>query len=246
MILSERLSRIASYVPGELVVADIGTDHALLPIYLVLQEIASHVIACDISSGPLESARANIYLYKLTEKIEIRQGDGLEPLNRGEADVIIISGMGGAKIRDILETSPDVLDEVVRIILQPQRGAGIVRRWLFAHNWEVIDEDLVLENDNYYEIIIAEHTMNVGVFAIDKNLGRQEEELLDVGPRLVEKKHPLLIPFLQEKIKLAENVLKSLRQAKTPAGKIMCQEWRRKILLYRRTIENVTEMSTDI
>jgi tRNA (adenine22-N1)-methyltransferase len=134
MILSERLSRIASYVPGELVVADIGTDHALLPIYLVLQEIASHVIACDISSGPLESARANIYLYKLTEKIEIRQGDGLEPLNRGEADVIIISGMGGAKIRDILETSPDVLDGVVRIILQPQRGAGIVRRWLFDHD----------------------------------------------------------------------------------------------------------------
>jgi tRNA (adenine22-N1)-methyltransferase len=70
MILSERLSRIASYVPGELVVADIGTDHALLPIYLVLQEIASHVIACDISSGPLESARANIYLYKLTDKLE--------------------------------------------------------------------------------------------------------------------------------------------------------------------------------
>jgi hypothetical protein len=139
MILSERLSRIASYVPGELVVADIGTDHALLPIYLVLQEIASHVIACDISSGPLESARANIYLYKLTEKIEIRQGDGLEPLNRGEADVIIISGMGGAKIRDILETSPDVLDGVVRIILQPQRGAGIVRRWLFDHDWEITD-----------------------------------------------------------------------------------------------------------
>jgi tRNA (adenine22-N1)-methyltransferase len=194
MILSERLSRIASYVPGELVVADIGTDHALLPIYLVLQEIASHVIACDISSGPLESARANIYLYKLTEKIEIRQGDGLEPLNRGEADVIIISGMGGAKIRDILETSPDVLDGVVRIILQPQRGAGIVRRWLFDHDWEITDEDLVLENDNYYEIIIAEHTMNVGVFAIDKNLGRQEEELLDVGPRLVEKKHPLNHP----------------------------------------------------
>jgi tRNA (adenine22-N1)-methyltransferase len=242
MMLSERLSRIAHYVPWGHVVADIGTDHAMLPIYLVLRERASHVIACDLSSGPLESARANIYLYKLTDKIEIRQGDGLEPLNQGEVEVIIISGMGGAKIRDILETSPEVLDGVVRIILQPQRGAGIVRRWLFDHDWEITDEDLVLENDNYYEIIIAEHSSSV----IDKNLNRQEEDLLEIGPRLIEKKHSLLIPFLQEKIKLAENVLKSLRQAKTPAGKIMCQEWRRKILLYRRTIDDVTEMSTDI
>ncbi|MDD2235498.1 MAG: class I SAM-dependent methyltransferase, partial [Syntrophaceticus sp.] len=159
MILSERLSVIAGYVPWGLIVADIGTDHALLPIYLVTQEISPYVIACDLCSGPLESARANIYYYKLADKVEIRQGDGLEPLNQGEVEVIIIAGMGGAKIIDILETSSDVLDEIVRIILQPQRGAEIVRRWLYDYGWEIIDEDLVLENSNYYEIIIAEHSL---------------------------------------------------------------------------------------
>jgi tRNA (adenine22-N1)-methyltransferase len=242
MIFSERLSRIAGYVPRGPVVADIGTDHALLPIYLVTQEISPHVIACDLSSGPLGSARANIYLYKLADQIEVRQGDGLEPLNRGEVEVIIIAGMGGAKIIDILERSPDLLDDVMRIILQPQRGAEIVRRWLYDYGWEIIDEDLVLENSNYYEIIIAEHSLA----GPGKKLCRQEKELLDIGPRLVEKNHPLLIPFLQENIKLAENILKSLRHAKTPAAKIMRQKWRRKILLYRRTLENAIEKSTDI
>lgn len=242
MILSERLSRIASYVPEGFIVADIGTDHALLPIYLITQKISPHVIACDLSAGPLRAARDNLYLYKVVDKIEVRQGDGLEPLERGEAQAIIIAGMGGTKIIDILERSPDLLDDVRRIILQPQRGAELVRGWLFDHNWELIDEDLVLENDNYYEIIVAERS----AADLDKKLSRQERELLAIGPRLVEKKHPLLIPFLQENIKLAENILTSLRHAKTPAGIQMRQEWRRRKLLCRRMIEDVIEMSTDI
>lgn len=240
MILSERLTRIASFVPKGLVVADIGTDHALLPIYLVLEGISPRVIACDLHPGPLESAKANVFLYKLAKNIEIRQGDGLKALDPGDTAVIVIAGMGGAKIREILETSPAVLDGVFRMILQPQGGAGIVRRWLFDHNWQIIDEDLVLEHDNYYEIIISEPLGDIKTMGIDKKPSRKERELLEIGPCLVEKKHPLLIPLLQKKIKLAENVLKSLRHAKTPAARKMRQEWRRKILLFRRVIENVS------
>lgn len=70
--------------------------------------------------------------------------------------MIVISGMGGAKIKEILERSPTVLDEVSCLILQPQRGSGIVRKWLFDHNWVITDEDLVLEKDQFYEIIVAE------------------------------------------------------------------------------------------
>ncbi len=234
MVISERLTRISSYVPKGSVVADIGTDHALLPIYLVLEGICPRVIACDLYDGPLDSAKANVFLYKLTQAIEIRQGDGLEPLQPGEADVIVISGMGGAKIRDILEDSPLVLAEVSRLILQPQRGAGSVRRWLFHHNWLIIDEDLVLEKDQFYEIIVAKQSPG--------NEQRNEIEddvFFDIGPLLIEKKHPLLIPFLQDKIKTAKNVLKSLRHAKTPAAKRMRQEWLHKIDVVRRVIEDV-------
>lgn len=239
MRLSERLTRIAGFVPKGLVVADIGTDHAMLPIYLVLEGISPRAIACDLYLGPLESAKANVFLYKLANKIEIRQGDGLQPLDPGEAAVIVIAGMGGAKIIDILEASPAVLDGVLRMVLQPQGGAGIVRKWLFEHNWQIIDEDLVLENDNYYEIIISEPLADIKAATMEKP-SRKELELLEIGPRLVEKKHPLLVPLLQEKIKLAENVLKSLRHAKTPAAQQMRQVWRRKILLFRRVIENVS------
>lgn len=246
MTLSERLTKIAGFVPKGFVVADIGTDHARLPIYLVLQGISSQVIASDLSTGPLSTARANVYLYKLEKKIEIRQGYGLEPLDPGEADVIIVAGMGGAKIRDILVKSPAVLDGVVRMILQPQVGAGIVRRWLFDHNWQIVDEELVLENDNYYQIIISEPSYEPKAVGIDKKPSRKERELLEIGPCLLEKKHPLLIPFLQEKIKLAENILISLRHAKTPAAIKMRQEWRRKILLFRRVIDNVSKKPKNI
>ena len=238
--LSERLTKIAGFVPRGHVVADIGTDHALLSIYLVLEGISSQVIASDLSTGPLSSARANVYLYKLEKSIEIRQGNGLESINPGEADVVIIAGMGGVKIIEILEGSHAVLDGVVRIILQPQGGAGMVRRWLFDHHWQIVDEELVLEHDNYYEIIVSEPSPGPKVNDIDKKLSRREMELLEIGPCLLEKEHPLLIPFLQEKIKLAKNILISLRHAKTPAARKMRQEWRRKILLFRRIIDNVS------
>lgn len=235
MVLSERLTRIASYVPRGSIVADIGTDHALLPIYLVLEGICPRAIACDLFPGPLDSAKANVILYKLARSIEIRQGDGLEPLQPGEADVIVISGMGGAKIKEILERSPTVLDEVSCLILQPQRGSGIVRKWLFDHNWVITDEDLVLEKDQFYEIIVAEQpTAQKPQYEID------DDALFDIGPLLIEKKHPLLIPFLEDKLRTAKNVLRSLRHARTPAAKEMKRVWLHKIEVMRRIIEDVS------
>ena len=238
-MLSKRLARIAEFVPRGLVAADIGTDHALLPVYLVREGISPRVIACDLCAGPLESATANVLLYKLAKSIEIRQGDGLQPLAPGEAEVIVIAGMEGAKIKDILEDSPARLDGVSRMILQPQEGAPLVRRCVVEQNWQIIDEELVLENDRYYEIIVSEPMPDTKRMDTNTTPGSRERELLEIGPCLIEKRHPLLIPFLQNKIKLAENVLVSLRHAKTPAAREMRREWRRKIMLFRRIIKNV-------
>ncbi len=235
MVLSERLTRIASYVPKGSVLADIGTDHALLPIYLVLEGICPRAIACDLYPGPLDSAKANVILYKLTQSIEIRQGDGLEPLQPGEADVIVIAGMGGAKIKEILEGSPAVLNETPCLILQPQRGSGVVRKWLFDHNWVITDEDLVLERDLFYEIIVAKQSADQEPqYEID------DDTLFEIGPLLIAKKHPLLRPFLEDRLRTAKSVLRSLRHARTPAAKEMKRDWLHKIEVIRRIIEDVS------
>lgn len=233
--LSKRIARIASFVPRGSVVADIGTDHALLPIYLIREGICPRVFACDFYPGPLETAMANVLLFGLGGQIEVRQGNGLQALDPEEVDVIVVAGMGGAKIRDLLSAAPAVLVSVKRLVLQPQGGAVVVRRWLANNNWLLLDEDLVLENERFYEIIVAEPLPE------GKDLTVPENELLfEIGPLLLEKRHLLLVPFLQEKVKNAEIILKALRHARTPAAKEMREEWQRKIEFFRRVIEDVS------
>lgn len=232
---TERITRIASYVPKGVVAADIGTDHALLPVFLIREGICPRVIASDLHPGPLEKARSNVLLFGLNSFIEVRQGDGLQSLEPGEADVIVIAGMGGAKITDILGAYPGVLKSVQRLVLQPQSGAGFLRRWLLKNSWSLMDEDLVLENGRFYEIIVAGHCPSGSA---DPFLAGVDNPLLDIGPRLVEKKHPLLVPFLHERINNMESVLKALRYARTPAAREMRQEWRRKIDFFKGVLED--------
>lgn len=233
MKIPERIIRIAGFIPKGTIVADIGTDHALLPVYLIQNGICPKVIASDLYPGPLETAKANVLLFGLNAFIEIRQGDGLQPLEPGEADVIVVAGMGGVKIKDILAASPDVLKSARRLVLQPQSAAGSLRRWLLENNWSLMDEDLVLENGLFYVIIVAEPR------PLDSSCAGEEDDLLlEIGPRLVEKRHPLLVPFLQEKIKNMESVLKALRYARTPAAKKMRQEWKKKIDFFKGVIED--------
>ncbi len=246
MNLSERLVRIASFVPPGLVVADVGTDHALLPIFLVSNNISPRVIASDLAQGPLGFARSNVEHYGLGDKIMLKLGNGLEPFSPGEVQVVIIAGMGSIKILEILNGSPAVLKNIQRLILQPQRGADMVRRWLLEHRWQIIDEDLLLEQGNYYELIVSEPLGDAEPNFKKAEPSQRELEMLEIGPRLLAKKAPLLLPFLQEKVRFAESVLVSLCQAKEPAAIKARKEWQRKILLYRRVIERVSQMSTDL
>ena len=146
MKLPERLLRIASYVPQSSLVADIGTDHALLPVYLARQGTCSRIIATDLQAGPLEAARSNVGLFNLWKQVDLRQGDGLDIIQPGEVNVIIIAGMGGVKINEILGMAGEVLQQIDRLVLQPSVGAGQVRRWLLGNGWDLVDEDLVIDD----------------------------------------------------------------------------------------------------
>jgi tRNA (adenine22-N1)-methyltransferase len=231
--LPERLLQIAKYVPQSSQAADIGTDHALLPVYLVQQGICSKVIAGDINDGPLAAARANVALFNLWEQVELRQGDGLESIRPGEVEVIVIAGMGGVKITEILNSGRTVLQQARRLILQPAAGAVLVRRWLTGNGWDLTDEDLVLDDGRFYEIIVAE--------PVDKEEGQKENSdlLMEIGPKLLEKRHPLLAACLDKQVQDMKNVLIALRRAQTPVGEQRRQEWAGKIAYFQAVIKRL-------
>jgi tRNA (adenine22-N1)-methyltransferase len=231
--LSDRLQRMADYIEAGAVVADIGTDHAYLPTYLVQQEICQRAIASELNPGPLEAARNTVSFYRLGDRVDVREGNGLQVLRPGEADLLVIAGMGGLKIRDILSESPSVLKMVKRLILQPLGGDGHLRRWLLAHGWGLADEDIVLEDGRYYVITIAEPSPSeqCGITATPDN------EVLEIGPCLIEKRHPLLIPYLEMRMHEMEVVIKSLDRARTPAARHMQKTWCQKLDSYRKVIE---------
>jgi tRNA (adenine22-N1)-methyltransferase len=241
--ITERLARVASYVYQGAHVADIGTDHALLPAYLIQTKTCDRVIAVDVNPGPLSAARSTVVTYHLEEQIDIREGDGLKPLLPGEANLLVIAGMGGVKMMEILEASPSVLPPVRRLILQPLGAAVTLRHWLLEHGWQLTAEDLVLEDGRFYLIIVAEPHVasrqqgdHAGQAAVAVQ-GLSEEQLLEIGPKLLEEKHPLLVPFLEKQLHDLERTAKALERARTPAAKEMQQVCQQKIKFLREMIK---------
>lgn len=155
--LSKRLQTIASFVQPDSRIADVGTDHGFLPIYLLEQGIASQGIAMDIRRGPLSRAQDHIAEAGLETKIETRLGNGLEKLMPGEADTVIVAGMGGPLMLDILRAGSHVFDDVDRFILSPQSDWRGFRLGLEKLGLQIIREEMVCEDGKYYVIMETVH-----------------------------------------------------------------------------------------
>jgi tRNA (adenine22-N1)-methyltransferase len=209
MELTGRLAALAAYVPAGSAVADIGTDHAYLPIYLVREGICERVIATDVKEGPFRSAGIKVKGHGLAGRVELRLGDGLKVLEPGEAEVLVLAGMGGNTIREILAAAPPVLNKCRRLVLQPMVDAGDLRFWLAEHGWLIWDEQLVEEENRIYVIIAAV-----------PGLERTKDRLfLELGPRLLEKKNPLLAVYLENIMNQYERILSGLSASKSPAAR---------------------------
>ena len=152
-MLTERLEKIKNLVEKSNIVLDVGTDHGYVPISLINEKRASKVIAADINEGPLKNAQKNIRLAGLSKVIETRLGSGLVPLKKGEADTVIIAGMGGILIADILKESYEKAIMAEKLILQPMYSQEVLRAYLIENGFEIIKEYLVRENDKIYNII---------------------------------------------------------------------------------------------
>lgn len=207
MRLSKRLSTVASCVLPGAIIADIGTDHAYLPVYLVQKNICRRAVASDLNAGPVRSARETVHFYGLEDRVEVRQGDGLQILVPGEVDTVVVAGMGGLLITRILGEGLVVLGQVQRLILQPNNNARQVRRWLLENDWGLVDEHLIEENYKFYPVIVAEPKR--GAFARDLLA-------LEFGPRLLEKGGPVMHRYLEKKRREYLKILAGLSNVKEP------------------------------
>lgn len=207
MRLSPRLTAIAGMVRQGSRVADIGTDHAYIPVFLIETNKAQRAVASDINIGPLSKAREVIRQRRLEERIDTRLGNGLDVIESGEVDTVILAGMGGMLIRDILKAGQRVLEGVERLVLQPMNAQEIVREWLVHNGYAIVDEDLAREGDKIYQIIAAQP----GSQQID------DPFYFEIGRLLIEKKHPLLPHLLNKKLKEYNSIITGLQGA-TKAG----------------------------
>lgn len=151
--LTTRLQQVANMVPQGTCMADIGTDHGYVPIYLVEKGIMDRAIACDIHQGPLERAKENLVSSGLAEKISLRLGGGLAPLEKGEVEGVTICGMGGLMIRQILEDEAEKAAALSWIILQPQNHVADLKYFLSRHHFRIEKESLCLEGGQLYEMM---------------------------------------------------------------------------------------------
>jgi tRNA (adenine22-N1)-methyltransferase len=189
MELKGRLKLIADKIPICNTICDIGTDHAYLPIYLISKKICKKAIAADINSGPLKAAQNNIEMFKMSELIETRIGNGLEPITQGEAEVIIIAGMGGILIKDIIDRAINTAKESKALILQPMNAIEILREWLYENGFDVIDEEMAKEGEKLYDVLTVKWTGEV------KKMDRFYNY---IGIKLIENKDALLKQYIEK------------------------------------------------
>lgn len=151
--ISKRLLCCASMVQSGSRVADIGTDHGYLGIYLLQSGAARHVIACDLRKDPLENARRNAKLFGVDGEMELRLSDGLEKILPDEVDTVVMAGMGGDLIQKILSQCPWRKREGLQFILQPQSAGNVLRRWLCEDGFEIRREEPVQDGHFLYTVM---------------------------------------------------------------------------------------------
>lgn len=155
MSISYRLKHVASLVTKGYTVADIGTDHGYVPIYLLRNNIIPRAIAVDVSKGPLERAKENAERAGFTDRMECRLSDGLTAVKPGEADCIIICGMGGILMRRILDEGRETAVSAKELILSPHRDPQLIVEFLEENGFSIENDEIIEDKKKKYRIFRA-------------------------------------------------------------------------------------------
>lgn len=199
MKLNGRLKMIAAKIPKCDILADIGTDHAYIPIYAAKKGICKKALAVDLKEGPLKIANTNIKRYGIEEKIEIRLGRGLEAISPEESDVVVISGMGGNLIRDILSDSAEKAKRAKLLLLQPNNALDALRKWIYENGYTISEELLAKDAGKIYCLIIARWTGSAE---------KKDEFAYYVGEKLFDGNTDLLQKYLEKKLRELDVIIK--------------------------------------
>jgi tRNA (adenine22-N1)-methyltransferase len=234
--LPARLEAVATRVPRGSTVADIGTDHAYLPVHLVSSGRCPRAVAVEVASGPFRRAVAAVRAAGLANRIEVRFGSGLQALQPGEVETVTMSGLGAVTQQAILAAGPLVRQKLGYLVLQPQGKVGPLRRWLAASGWCLVDEELVFEGGHYYFILVARQ----GVSPDYSNMEWQ------IGPLLVKRRHPLLAGYLRLKMEKLVAAIDQIAISKKTAARLQCDSMNRQLEEMREVLvwlQNVQKSS---
>jgi tRNA (adenine22-N1)-methyltransferase len=204
------MKAVAAMVTPGGVLADVGTDHGYIPIALLQRQKIRGAVAMDINQGPLSRARQNIAAAHLESRIETRLSDGLQAMRPGEADTILIAGMGGELMIHILEEGQTVCEAASELILQPQSDIQKVREYLREHQYRIVDEDMVCEDNKYYPMMRAVRIEDDTVW---EKMNEQTRIACDLyGPLLLRDGHMVLRRFLVREHRQLTQLLQQLSE----------------------------------
>lgn len=225
-MLDNRLKTCAEFVTGKGIAVDVGTDHAYLAAELVTSGKCGRVIASDINSGPLESARRTVEKYGIDDSVELVLSDGLQNVNMEGVSDIIIAGMGGETIVHILQNGA-IFGENIRLILQPMSKPELLRKWLYDFTFEITAEKAVEADGKLYTVICAENSFDLRKLTEYESIAGFFDEEDELGVKYRRKESERLA-------KVAEGLEKSGKTEDAVHYKAMSQ----------RLIGGVEEMST--
>ncbi len=233
MVLSARMQAVADMVTKGNRVCDVGCDHGFVSIYLVCRGISPAVLAMDVNQGPLLRAREHVREAGLEEYITLRLSDGLAAYNPGEAQTLICAGMGGRLMERILRRTPSKAGDFRELILQPQSEIPIFREYLRNAGYEIIWEDMILEENKFYPIIKAVPGAVVPA--------SPEQPLYDrFGPVLLKNRHPILEKYLEREWNNSLAIRERLSQAQdTPRIRVRKEALEEEMSYLKRAAERM-------
>lgn len=203
--LSKRLAKVGEFVPSQSRLADIGSDHAYLPVRLMLAKKISYAVCGEVVKGPYESALHQVTLQGLADNITVRLADGLFAIEPSDKiDTITICGMGGTLIKQILLEGKERITGEELLILQPNVGEATLRKYLVANGYTIIAEEILEENKKIYEIIVAKKLV--------QPMSLNEAQYL-FGPLLMQEKSPVFIKKWQRELMQRQRVLQQLQNS---------------------------------
>ncbi len=206
--LCPRLAAIAELVPPGRPFADVGTDHGRLPAALVLRGQVPRALACDRAPRPLARAGLTAARNGVADRVRLRLGEGLAPIEPGEVETVVIAGLGAETMIEILAADPGRTRSLTRLVLQPNFGVEAVRRWLADHALALVDERLALDRGRFYTVLAAEPTQGPAP--------TWDPAGWALGPHLLRRGGPLLSRHLTEELRRCETEAAGLARASAP------------------------------